>query len=92
MKSPRTLRTVYWLPAGLIVLASAVRLFVCLQHNPMDYMFSDSATHWMEGTHFPKGGYGGAANPILYQLYIFLLHKLTADNKVIIGFVPGFCP
>jgi hypothetical protein len=90
MKSLRTSRTVYWLPAGLIVLASAVRLFVCLQHNPMDYMFSDSATHWMEGTHFPKGGYGGAANPILYQLYIFVLHKLTADNKVLIGLVSGF--
>jgi hypothetical protein len=89
MKRFLTLRTVYWLPAGLIFLASAVRLFVCLQHNPMDYMFSDAATHWMEGTHFPKGGYGGAANPILYQLYIFVLHKLTADNKVVIGLISG---
>ena len=75
----------YSLPIVLIVLASALRVFVCFQHNPMDYLFSDAARHWMVGVHFPLGGYSGAASPIGYQVYIFLLHKLTGDNKVLIA-------
>ncbi len=75
----------YWLPALLVLAASCLRVFVCVQHNPMDYLISDAAGHWMEGTHFPKGGYAGAANPILYQVYIFVLHKLTGDNRWLIA-------
>jgi len=75
----------YWVPVILIFLGSCLRVFVCFQHNPMNYLWSDPLAHWIEGTHFPKGGYVGAANPILYQVYIFFLHKVTGDNKLAIA-------
>ena len=31
---------------GLILSACLVRIAVCLQHNPMDYLFSDMLRHW----------------------------------------------
>src|SRR5271156_2571388 len=76
-------RTVeYKLLLILIVAASCLRVFVCFQHNPMDYLFSDMARHWGNGLAFSKEvGYSGAADPIGYQVYIFVLQKLTACNR-----------
>src|ERR1039457_3081715 len=67
----------------LIVAASCVRVFVCFQHNPLDYLSSDMLRHWNNGVRFPGGGYTGAGDPIVYQVYVFVLHKLAADNKLL---------
>ncbi len=71
--------------AVLIVIGSCMRVFVCIQHNPLDYLWSDPLRHWMNGIRFPRGGYLGASDPIGYQAYVFLLRKLTADNKLLVG-------
>src|ERR1700691_4767503 len=63
----------------LILAASVLRVFLCFQHNPMDarYLFSDMARHWLDGTLFPRAGYGGAGDPILYQAYIGALSRIA---------------
>lgn len=70
---------------GLIVAASCFRVFICFAHSPLNYLWSDALRHWNNGLYFPRGGYGGAADPIGYQVYIFVLQKLTASNKFLIG-------
>ena len=70
---------------ALIIAASCVRVLVCLQHNPMDYLWSDPLRHWMNGARFPHGGYFGASDPIGYQVYIFLLRGITRDNRILVA-------
>jgi Dolichyl-phosphate-mannose-protein mannosyltransferase len=69
----------------LIVLGSCLRVFVCLQHNPMDYLFSDPLRHWMNGLKFPRGGYTAASDPILYQVYMYAVERITWLNKFEVG-------
>jgi hypothetical protein len=73
------------LPMLLIAAASCVRVLVCFQHNPMDYLWSDPLRHWVNGVHFPGGGYTGASDPIVYQVYVFVLHKLTRDHRLLVA-------
>ncbi len=75
----------YRLLVFLIVAASCLRIFLCFQHNPMDYLWSDMQRHWHNGLMFPRGGYTGAADPIVYQAYLFVLQKLTASNRYLIA-------
>ncbi|MGA2903418.1 MAG: glycosyltransferase family 39 protein [Candidatus Korobacteraceae bacterium] len=70
----------------LIIAASCVRIFICFVHNPMDYLGSDMLRHWENGINFPRGGYTGAADPIVYQVYIWLLRHLTRDNRLLVAF------
>lgn len=79
-------RTVqYKLLLILIVAASCFRVLVCFQHNPMDYLFSDMSRHWNNGLNFPRGGYNAAADPIGYQVYIFVLQGLTGGNRFLVA-------
>src|SRR5215469_12194793 len=71
--------------ATLIASGSCFRVFVCFNHNPMDYVFSDMQRHWLNGVRFPFGGYNGAGDPIVYQVYISILNHLTHDNRFLIA-------
>jgi hypothetical protein len=75
----------YKLLVLLIVAASCLRVLVCFQHNPMDYLFSDMERHWDNGAAFPRGGFDGAWDPIVYQVYVSLLHHLTLDNRLLVA-------
>ena len=69
----------------LIVAATCFRVLLCFVHNPMDYLWSDMLRHWDNGGHFPQGGYAGASDPIVYQVYVWLLRHLTGDNRLLIA-------
>jgi Dolichyl-phosphate-mannose-protein mannosyltransferase len=85
MNRPTEARTQYIVLAALIIAASLLRVFVCFQHNPVDYLFSDSLKHWTHGADFPGGRYDGAADPILYQVYVAVLRRVTADNRYLVA-------
>jgi hypothetical protein len=68
-----------------IVIAYLVRIYVCFQHNPCDYLFSDPKRHWLNGERFSHPDLMGASDPILYQIYIFLLRAITEDNRFLIA-------
>ena len=74
---------------ALIIVASCVRLVICLQHNPMDFLVSDAIRHWHNGGVFPRGGFWGASDPIGYQVFIFLLRLLTRDNRILVAVACG---
>jgi len=69
----------------LIIAASCLRVSVCFLHNPMNYLFSDMLRHWTNGVTFPRGGYTGGSDPIIYQVYIGVLHEVIDDNKFLVG-------
>ena len=69
----------------LIFAASCFRVLVCFVHNPMDYLWSDMLRHWNNGLRFPRGGYTGAADPIVYQVYVFVLQRVTACNRFLVA-------
>jgi len=71
--------------ASLIAVASCFRVFVCFDHNPMDYLVSDMSRHWSNGVRFPQGGYTGGADPIAYQVYVSAVHHLTRDNRLLVA-------
>lgn len=79
----------YKLAIDLIIAASCLRIFVCFVHNPMNYLWSDALRHWNNGQHFPRGGYSGAADPIGYQVYVFLLQRITGYNELLVGLASG---
>ena len=79
-------RSIYYqLAIVLIIAASCFRVFICFVHNPMDYLWSDMLRHWNNGRTFPRGGYLGAADPIVYQTYVFVLQKITGNNRLLVG-------
>lgn len=65
------------------------RFFWCLQCNPLDYRFSDPARHWLNGQRIFHPDLMGASDPILYQVYIGILHLLSFDTRIIPGFLTG---
>lgn len=71
--------------ASLVAVASCFRVFVCFDHNPMDYIWSDMNRHWINGVRFPAGGYFGGADPIGYQVYVAAVHHLTRDNRLLVA-------
>jgi len=80
-------RSVYYkLAMVLILAASCARIFICFVHNPMDYLWSDMLRHWNNGRAFPRGGYLGASDPIVYQAYVFVLQKISAGNRFLVAF------
>jgi len=77
--------TQYKILVILIIAASCLRVLLCFVHNPMDYLWYDMMRHWENGRTFPRGVYTAAADPIGYQVYVFVLQKLTASNKFLVA-------
>jgi hypothetical protein len=69
----------------LIVLASLLRIFICFQHNPLDYLFSDPKRHWLNGQRLFNPDLIGAGDALLYQVYIYVLHHVVGDNRYLVA-------
>jgi hypothetical protein len=57
--------------------------------SPLQHLFSDPDRHWGNGARFLDPDPIGAGDPYLYQLWIYLLRKLTADSAPAIQLVCG---
>lgn len=77
-----------WLIA-LIVAGSLLRLFICFNHNPLDYVFSDASRHWTNGKLFLHPNLMGKCDPILYQAFVFIIQKITGEQRLLIALVYG---
>ncbi len=75
-----------WLVALWLGLAFRVYALLVLR-NPMDVLFSDPARHWENAKSFLTPGAQGASNPYLYQLYLFVVQRVTHESKLWIGLV-----
>lgn len=65
----------------LIAAGCGLRIFVCLQHNPLDYLKFDMLRHWENGGSLRHAGFWGASDPIGYQVYISVLRHVTHGNR-----------
>jgi hypothetical protein len=65
-----------------IGLGCLLRMAVCLQHNPVDYLFSDPLRHWLNGERLFDPGCMGASDPIVYQVYLWVLRSITCDERL----------
>jgi len=74
---------------AVVIVGSLLRLFVCFQHNPLDYLFSDPLRHWLNGSRLFQPDFMGMSDPILYQVYIYILRTLTGDNRYSVALVCG---
>ena len=82
-------RNTRWLRAFLLlllVLASGYRVWLVVQHNPMDWLHSDPARHWFAGTHPLDTGPMAAIDPILYGNYVAVLARMTAGSPILVAY------
>lgn len=71
---------------ALLVGASAVRLLSVLEGNPMDAVASDAARHWVSGIRPLDPSPMTAIDPVLYQIYLATLAKLTAGQPLLVAY------
>ncbi len=89
MISNRDGKSVGRLLIALVVAGSLLHLFVCFQHNPLDYLFSDPLRHWLNGSRLFHPDIMGMSDPILYQIYVYILRGLTGDNRYLVALACG---
>jgi hypothetical protein len=70
----------------LIAVTSALRIFVCFYHNPLDYLFSDPGRHWKNGANLFNPDFISGLDPIVYQIYIWFIRTITSDNRYLVAF------
>jgi hypothetical protein len=71
---------------GLLLLACGYRVWLVVQFNPMDHIWSDPGRHWNNGTRPLDTSPMAAIDPIMYQLYVGMLAKITAAQPVLVAY------
>jgi hypothetical protein len=56
------------------------RLLYPFFNSPLSHLYSDPLRHWANGARFLAPDLIGAGDPYLYQLYMYLLRALSADD------------
>jgi hypothetical protein len=81
---PRRERLWYLLFAsGLVIRVVAILVI----RSPMEVIFSDPGRHWNNGLQFLHPDPQGAIDPLVYQLYLFVVQKLTQKDPFWIGVI-----
>jgi hypothetical protein len=70
----------------LIVTGCAVRIWLIYRTNPVDNIWSDPQRHWEQGIDVLRLDPMSMIDPILYQLYIGALGKLTLKLPLLVAF------
>ncbi|AQQ68288.1 hypothetical protein Mag101_12020 [Microbulbifer agarilyticus] len=70
----------------LIALGIWLRIDHILTYNPIDFIWSDPQRHWEQGTETLRTDPMTLTDPVMYQLYIGMLAKLTLGEPLLIAF------
>lgn len=70
----------------LIVVGIWLRIDYIFQHNPLDHIWSDPQRHWEQGTEVLRNDPMSLTDPVLYQIYIGVLGKLTLKSPLLVAF------
>ncbi|MBB3060469.1 NPCBM/NEW2 domain-containing protein [Microbulbifer rhizosphaerae] len=76
----------YALLYALIFLGAWLRVDYILQFNPLDHIWSDPQRHWEQGIEALRDDPMAMTDPVLYQLYIGALGKLTLGEPLLVAF------
>ncbi|WKT60433.1 NPCBM/NEW2 domain-containing protein [Microbulbifer thermotolerans] len=77
---------VYALLYGLVFAGAWLRVDYILHYNPVDHIWSDPQRHWEQGVDALRSDPMALTDPVLYQLYIGLLGKLTLKDPLLVAF------
>ena len=70
----------------LIALGIWLRIEHVFTYNPVDHIWSDPQRHWEQGTETLRTDPMTLTDPVMYQLYIGILAKLTLKEPLLIAF------
>jgi|GEM_PF-710504 len=76
----------YALLYGLVFVGAWLRVDYILQFNPLDHIWSDPQRHWEQGIDALRNDPMALTDPVLYQLYIGALGKLTLKDPLLVAF------
>ncbi|WP_236250615.1 hypothetical protein [Microbulbifer sp. ALW1] len=78
----------WWAYAGLYLLI-ALGIWLRVEHiftfNPMDHIWSDPQRHWEQGTETLRRDPMTMTDPVMYQVYIGVLAKLTLGEPFLVA-------
>lgn len=70
----------------LIILGCALRISTIAAYNPVAHIWSDAERHWSQGTDALRIDLMSQTDPIVYQLYVGALAKLTLKIPELVAF------
>lgn len=75
-----------WVCYSLVVIGAVIQVVVIFVYNPVDHIWSDPARHWIHGIEALRIDLMSMTDPILYQLYVGILAKLTLNMPHLVAF------
>lgn len=84
--APLRVRVLRLILLGLLVVACAYRVWLIVQFNPMDHIWSDPGRHWELGIRPLDTQPMAAIDPIGYQIYMGMLAKLTVYSPFLVAY------
>ncbi|MDD2734505.1 MAG: hypothetical protein PHF56_11240 [Desulfuromonadaceae bacterium] len=70
----------------LIIGGCLLRVWIIWRYNPLDHIWSDPERHWVQGMETLRNDPLSLSDPIMYQLYIGALAKLTLKLPLLVWF------
>jgi hypothetical protein len=70
----------------LLLAACAYRVALIVQYNPVDHIWSDPQRHWEQGIDTLRDDPMSLIDPILFQLYMGALGKLTLKLPILVAY------
>lgn len=86
---PNLARRTRWLRLallGLLIAACCYRVWLIFRFNPVFHIWSDPQRHWEQGIDALRSDPMALIDPILYQLYIGMLAKLSLKIPVLVAY------
>lgn len=71
---------------SLLIVACGYRVWLIFQFNPVDHLWSDPKRHWENGINALSTDPMTLVDPIVYQIYIGVLGKLTLKHPLLIAY------
>lgn len=81
-----TLRIQHRLLYVLIVAGNLLQIWVIVEYNPVEHVWSDPGRHWEQGIEPLRIDLMSMSDPIMYQLYVGALAKLTLNIPALVTF------
>lgn len=82
----RSEQTLRWLFGGALLL----RLLYPFYNSPLSHLYSDPQRHWENGMRLLDPTFMGSGDPLLYQVWLFLLIQIKGNAAAVIPTGTGF--
>lgn len=83
---PRNRRLLRCLLLTLLAAACAYRVWLVVDLNPANNIWSDPARHWAHGARPAEPTPWSAIDPVIYQVYMAVLAKLTVQSPALVAY------